>query len=180
MPMPPRRARLTVGCCCLSAGLLILAAGCRSETGRSLSDVMEEVRARFPAVEQVSTDDLARELASPESPRPVLVDVRSEAEYAVSHLRGAERAETVGEVEALVHGDKNASLVLYCSVGYRSSQLASALLGAGFHHVRNLEGSIFKWANEGKPVYRDGHPVRAVHPYNDDWGRLLDRELWQR
>ena len=39
----------------------------------------------------------------------------------------------------------------------------------------NMEGSIFKWANEGRPVYRDGERVEKVHPYNETWGRLLDK-----
>ncbi len=43
--------------------------------------------------------------------------------------------------------------------------------------MQNLKGSIFQWANEGRPVVRDGEPVREVHPYDAVWGRLLDRDL---
>ena len=42
----------------------------------------------------------------------------------------------------------------------------------------NLEGSIFRWAGEGRPVYRDGVRVEQVHPYDDRWGALLPRTLW--
>ncbi len=153
--------------------------GCQDRTDRSWSTVISEVRTRFPDVEQMSTNELARSLEEPGNGKPVLIDVRTPQEYAVSHLKGAVRAQTVQEVESLVHGDKDVPLVLYCSVGYRSSQLASALMEAGFRHVRNLEGSIFKWANEGRPVYRDGKAVHAVHPYDEDWGRLLDPSLRQ-
>jgi hypothetical protein len=45
---------------------------------------------------------------------------------------------------------------------------------AGYTHVLNMEGSIFKSANEGRQVYRDGRPVEKVHPCNETWGRLLD------
>ena len=48
----------------------------------------------------------------------------------------------------------------------------------GYGAVRNLEGSIFEWANAGHPVYREGREVSEVHPYDEEWGRLLDRELW--
>ena len=39
----------------------------------------------------------------------------------------------------------------------------------------NLKGSIFKWANEGRPLVQDGKPTHQVHPYNKYWGRLLDQ-----
>lgn len=39
-------------------------------------------------------------------------------------------------------------IVVYCSVSYRSSILARRLQDMGFTNVYNLEGSIFKWANE--------------------------------
>ncbi len=62
----------------------------------------------------------------------------------------------------------------YCSVGFRSGAFAQTLQEAGYTRVENLEGSIFKWANEGRPVFQDGRRVEKVHPYNDAWGKLLD------
>ena len=47
----------------------------------------------------------------------------------------------------------------------------------GFTNVRHLDGSLFAWANEGRPMVSDGRPVREVHPYNDFWGRLLKPEV---
>jgi hypothetical protein len=43
--------------------------------------------------------------------------------------------------------------------------------------VQNLEGSIFRWANEGRPVYADGMQVDRVHPFDDSWGKLLKEDL---
>jgi hypothetical protein len=40
--------------------------------------------------------------------------------------------------------------------------------------VRNLDGSIFAWANEGRPLERNGQPAQLVHPYDALWGKLLD------
>ena len=54
------------------------------------------------------------------------------------------------------------------------------LAAEGFTQVHNLDGSLFQWANEGRPVYRDGRVVEEVHPYDDKWGVLLDRQLWAR
>jgi hypothetical protein len=55
--------------------------------------------------------------------------------------------------------------------------MAERLQKAGFTNVMNLEGSIFQWANEGRPVYRDAAEVQQVHPYDGIWGKLLDKDL---
>lgn len=68
-------------------------------------------------------------------------------------------------------------IVVYCSVGYRSSRLARQLRTRGVKNVFNLEGSLFKWANEGRPVYRGSERVQEVHPFDEDWGELLDESL---
>lgn len=40
--------------------------------------------------------------------------------------------------------------------------------------VYNLEGSLFKWANENRPIVdRNGAITEKVHPYNSVWGKLL-------
>ena len=41
----------------------------------------------------------------------------------------------------------------------------------------NLEGSIFKWANEKRPmVDREDQPTSFAHPYNAVFGKLLNSE----
>ena len=70
-----------------------------------------------------------------------------------------------------------APIVVYCSVGYRSAGVAQALRRQGFKDVVNLKGSIFRWANEGRPVFRSGRMVAAVHPYDASWGTLLADSL---
>lgn len=154
----------------------ILACGGGSDA--DLSSLEARIRTEFPGVPQLSTAELAAWLAEPSRPQPWLIDARSREEYEVSHLRGAIPAETVDEVEAATGGDRERPLVLYCSVGYRSSALAARLQAAGYTRVYNLEGSIFRWANEGRPVFRGGEEVRRVHPYDTSWGQYLDRSLW--
>lgn len=141
-------------------------------------ELKSEIRAKFPNVDQMSVDELAARLESG-ADAPLLLDVRAVEEHAVSHLAGARRAETKTDALALLaDAPRDREIVLYCSVGYRSSSLASELAQAGFTNVHNLEGSIFEWANTGHVVVRDGTPARAVHPYDADWGKLLERELW--
>ena len=160
----------------LSLMLLTFGIGCGRDLGWSA--VLATIRSQHPGVSQLSTDSLAAWLARPPEERPLLLDVRAPAEYRVSHLQDAYRADPGGplpaQLDTLQH---DRPIVTYCSVGYRSSALAERLQEAGFTNVSNLEGSIFAWANEGRPVYRNGQRVRQVHPYNQVWGRLLDPRL---
>lgn len=143
--------------------------------------VKQRIRAEFPGVEQLQTAELDAWLASGEAP-PLLLDVREEAEYRVSHLRGAVRVDPIrvdpeAEPALPAHIARDHPIVTYCSVGYRSSIVAERLKAQGYTRVQNLEGSIFEWANQGLPVVRDGEEVRQVHPYDRTWQRLLNAEL---
>ena len=126
----------------------------------------------------VSTEELEKRLQGKTA--PVLLDIRKAEEYAVSHLPGA-RLMLPDADPAVVLADleKGRELVVYCSVGIRSARMARKLEQAGFTNVENLEGSIFKWANEGRPVYRGSIRVKVVHPFDEKWGRLLDESLHQ-
>ena len=137
------------------------------------------IRERFPEVPQVSTTELSEWLATPGGTRPLLLDARAPEEWAVSHLPGALLATTEDQALAGLQGvEKERLIVVYCSVGHRSAALAQQLISRGFTNVHNLEGSIFAWANEGRPVYQGERAVRQVHPYNKVWGQLLNRDLW--
>ena len=143
------------------------------------SMTLKMIRARFPTVARVSTDTLQSWLdESPQRENLLLFDVREPEEYAVSHLQGARPAPSKDEaLKALQGTPSDQRIVLYCSVGYRSSELAQFLMKKGYTDVYNLEGSIFTWANEGRPVYRGKERVKVVHPYDKIWGRLLKKSL---
>lgn len=171
--------------------IAVLVAACSAEPGTvatsapqetvardvELARLSTELRAELPGVLTIDVDELAARMRAGE--RPMLLDVRAEEEFAVSHLEGARRAETKEEAEALLAGEpREREVILYCSVGVRSGHLAEVLRREGWTNVRDLEGSIFAWANAGHPVWRDGERVREVHPYDEEWGRLLERSLW--
>ena len=177
--LPPWCARVWLGVAVCLAGLLWSPAPAEAEDG--LDSAKRLVRARFSDVPQLSVDELRAWLDDPERPRPILLDVRTSEEYSVSHLEGARRAETAADALRLLDdASKDAPVVAYCSVGYRSSALVRTLRREGYLGARNLEGSIFEWANRGHPVVRDGEPVREVHPYGWPWSRYLERELHSR
>ena len=141
-----------------------------------LDNLNAYIRSKFPDVPTVTTAQLAAELADPSRPTLTLLDVRSTEEFAVSHLTHALLVDPTDPLPASVADlPRDAPIVTYCSVGYRSAQLAESLLARRFTNVRNLEGSIFQWANEGRPLVSKGKATRAAHPYNKMWGRYLDR-----
>lgn len=156
--------------------LLTVQIGCSQDlTWRTVHGMIER---QFPDVSTITTDSLSERLSSASAPRPLLLDARSPEEFAVSHLEGAQRvdpdATTFPQLDPV---DRDTPIVVYCSVGYRSARIAKRLTEQGFSNSSNLRGSIFQWANEGRPVVRNGRPVRAVHPYDETWGTLLDQEL---
>ena len=106
----------------------------------------------------------------PNRPAPALLDVRTEAEFAVSHLPGALRIDPDASPAQVVAAIRpNTAVVVYCSVGYRSSQLAKRLQKAGVAGVSNLDGSIFQWANEGRLLHKAGEPAKVVASLQQDF-----------
>ena len=142
------------------------------------SAVESLINSDFPDVTSISGDSLARALSDTFGTPVILFDARTRAEYDVSHIPGAVHLDpTTTDFSFLDTLDQSTPIVTYCSVGYRSAQMAARLNEAGFENASNLQGSIFEWANEGRTVVRNGEPVREVHPYDRIWGQLLDPEL---
>jgi rhodanese-related sulfurtransferase len=141
---------------------------------RGVAWAISVVARRFPDVPQLPAATLAEWLGDANRTAPFLIDARSAEEFATSHLAGAERVDLATPDAGLCAvAPLNRPLVVYCSAGYRASQLARRLLAAGHRDVANLAGGIFQWANEGRPVHRDGRPVAEVHPFMKMFGRLL-------
>jgi rhodanese-related sulfurtransferase len=160
--------------------LLLCVSFLHCSSGLDWGGVKNQIRSEFPTVEQISAEELKNWMQSDRS-KPLLLDARSEEEFQVSHLEGALSAVDFRQAEKrLAQLDKDFPVVVYCSVGYRSSSMAESLQDAGYEKVYNLEGSIFEWVNSGNPVYREGQEVSVVHPYDEKWGQLLDREFWSR
>jgi rhodanese-related sulfurtransferase len=157
---------------------LLALAGCGSSVPADLASAKQEIRQKFPEVKQLATADLAAWQTEGRRPQPLILDVRTPAEYAVSHLAGAKNVPPGAKPEQVLAGvARDAPVVAYCSVGYRSSEFAQEARKAGWTSVVNLEGSIFAWANEGRPLVDAKGPAAKVHPFDAQWGRLLKPEL---
>ncbi|MEP7071818.1 MAG: rhodanese-like domain-containing protein [Verrucomicrobiota bacterium] len=136
--------------------------------------INSKIRSEFPDVPRMQTSELAETLNKAPHEKLLLLDVRTQAEFEISHLAGATRVEPDSDVSKLGL-PKDKPIVTYCSVGYRSAAMAKKLRAAGYLKVKNLEGSIFQWANENRPLIHQGQPTDKVHPFNGLWGMLLDK-----
>ena len=76
-----------------------------------------------------------------------LVDVRTQEEYTVSHLKDAQNiCVTNSDFDEKVKTlDKNKPVYVYCAVGGRSATAAKLLSDMGFTEVYDLEGGITNW-----------------------------------
>lgn len=153
--------------------LLSWAPAARAQDG--IAALRPAIEARFPEVSWIDGATLQRWLREP---RPVvLLDARAADEFRVSHLEGAVRVDPDAPDLSRIRPPAGARVVVYCSVGWRSASVADVLRRHGLADVYNLEGGIFRWANGGGRVVRDGAPVRAVHPFDATWGLLLREPL---
>lgn len=104
-----------------------------------------------------------------------IFDTRKREEFEVSHIPGARYLGFKDfDLQRLQEIPKDAKIVLYCSVGYRSEKIGERLQALGYTQVYNLYGSIFEWINEGNPVVdMQGNPVKKVHTYNRKWSKWV-------
>ncbi len=146
----------------------------------TLNATIADVARRWPDIGHITPAALDRLMAKQAA---VIFDVRTPAEYAVSHLPGAVLVNPDMSAAAFLdrYGDtvKDKTAVFYCSVGVRSSRLAErvtqGLKVRGAAAVDDLAGGIFAWHGQSRPLVDAKGPTEYVHPYDATWGRLLAR-----
>ncbi len=149
--------------------LIIFTLAACEQDGLIWADLNAEIQEKFPDVERISVSELkAKNLKD-----VILVDVRKQEEFAVSHIPSAVNLEDPFDIADLA-SQSDKSIVVYCSVGYRSAAVVQELNNLGITNATNLEGSLFEWANEGLPLVNEAGNTREVHPYDEYWGQLLD------
>jgi len=88
------------------------------------------------------------------SAAPLILDVRTPAEFAGGHVPGArnisidELALRLGEIA----DHREQEIVVYCERGPRALKAAGLLADAGFGSVRHLEGDMSGWRAAGLPI----------------------------
>lgn len=106
----------------------------------------------------------------------VYLDAREKSEYNISHIKNSV---WVGydnfDIETVKNIDKSKSIVVYCSVGYRSEKVTKKLEKAGFKSVYNLYGGLFEWYNQDLPIVdNEENPTNKIHTYNEKWGQWVE------
>lgn len=97
----------------------------------------------------------------------ILLDVRTDGEYAQGHLENAVNLNVHDPkfTENVQKLSKDKPVYVYCQSGRRSADAADQLTSMGYKVV-NLEGGIMDWVAESKPL--EGVPERPVTKYSLD------------
>lgn len=151
----------------------------RQKPDLTWEEVLARIAREYPEVRQIRSSELAALLSRVGDERPVVLDVRDVEEFAISHLPGARHVLPASDPrEALADLRRERPVVAYCAAGVRSARYLKKMMAAGFTHVSNLEGAIFHWANENRPLEGpDGRPAHKVHACEPRWAVLLREDL---
>ena len=136
----------------------------------------------------------------------VVIDSRRQDEFDVSHIPNSKLVHFPTDQETLLNflteesrkhetssaknsDKKNLEIVCYCSLGYRSSILAQRMatvvktdifLSRKDIKLYNLEGSIFKWANENKHMIDlNEKTTKFAHPFSYTFCAFLQKANWK-
>jgi rhodanese-related sulfurtransferase len=138
----------------------------------SMSDLLRKYNTK--SVPYISV----QELAMPKT-EAIILDTRERREYEISHIKDAL---FVGYDEFDVHTvseqikNKEKNIVVYCSIGIRSEDIAEKLKKAGYTNVFNLYGGIFEWKNKEFPLFNsEGLETDKVHTFSKEWSHWLKK-----
>ncbi|WP_242131452.1 rhodanese-like domain-containing protein [Aestuariivivens marinum] len=121
-----------------------------------------------------------QELAASKT-KTIVLDARESKEFEISHIKDAIH---VGfdsfnlKNTTQKFNEKQLAIVVYCSLGVRSEDIAEQLKKAGYSNVKNLYGGIFEWKNSGFPVYDiKNKETDSIHTYSIEWGKWLKKGI---
>jgi rhodanese-related sulfurtransferase len=145
-----------------------------------LAEFESKVERDYPGVGSIVPQQVEDLLADDAS--ILLLDVRDKSEYDVGHIPGAVHVDPDVDVTQFLaeFGNrlKDRTVLVYCSVGVRSSRLGQRLADParemGARGVYNLKGGIFAWHNYGIALAAAAGRTELVHPYSRSWSRYLD------
>jgi rhodanese-related sulfurtransferase len=85
----------------------------------------------------------------------ILIDVRESFEFKSNRIKGSINIPASGNLDSAYDTlNKQLSLYLYCTSGYRSSRTAVKLFDKGFRKLYNLKGGITAWRKDGMTVIK--------------------------
>lgn len=107
----------------------------------------------------------------------ILLDAREKKEFEISHLKNAYfvgyTAFNLKEILKKIP-NKKSKIVVYCSLGIRSEDIAEKLKVGGYTNVLNLFGGLFEWKNKGNPLFdSEENKTEKVHAFSENWSQWL-------
>ena len=136
---------------------------------RTIPDILKKYNKN--SVEYITVEELKKDN------KVLLLDTREPAEFEVSHLNNAVyvgHSKFDSKSFTVQFPDKNAPIVVYCSLGVRSENIGEKLIKLGYSNVKNLYGGIFEWKNQGYEVINnEGKITEEVHAFSKMWGKYL-------
>lgn len=137
---------------------------------KTIPEVLKKFKAKVP---YITVEELKNKK------NIILLDTREQKEFDTSHIKDAQ---CVGfdhfkgkQIDDLVK-DKNATIIVYCSIGIRSGMIGDKLLKMGYKNVYNLYGGIFEWKNNGLTVYDSNNKeTDNVHAFSKEWSKYLTK-----
>lgn len=112
----------------------------------------------------------------------IFLDAREQKEYNISHIKNAIfvgydffNIDSINKNKAL---KKDSKIIVYCSLGIRSEDIAEKLKKAGYTNVENLYGGIFEWKNNNLPVYNTKEKeTDSIHVFSKNWSKWLKKGI---
>lgn len=146
-----------------------LAAQTSDDTHAQKQQILEMYQAykskSFPGIADITVEEYQ---ALKKEEEIVLVDVREPREQEVSMIPGAINK---AEFEKNLSPYQNDTIVLYCTIGYRSGLYTQKLQKKNYHAM-NLIGGVLAWAHAGQLFVGPKGETRRVHVYGEKWNLL--------
>jgi rhodanese-related sulfurtransferase len=101
-------------------------------------------------LEQLGAPELARRIAT--GIAPVLLDVRTPAEWNAGRIAGAQHLPFADILQACCSLPTDDEIVVYCGTGYRSNMAGSYMKSHGYGNVKSLAGGTLAWARSGQDL----------------------------
>ncbi|WP_034041600.1 rhodanese-like domain-containing protein [Wocania ichthyoenteri] len=125
------------------------------------------------SIPYISAEDLSKQQ------NIIILDSRELSEYKTSHLQhaiyvGYDNFNLKKTIKKF--NNKQQPIVVYCSLGIRSEDIAEKLKKAGYTNVYNLYGGIFEWKNNNMPVYNSKEKeTDSIHTFSKEWSKWLNK-----
>ena len=88
--------------------------------------------------------------------KPLILDVRDDAEYASGHIQGAKHIPLAQLVERIkeIEKFKDKPVLVHCQKGMRATAACSILKAQNFTQLNNLQGGLNAWVEAKMPLVK--------------------------